>query len=76
MLKACTLIHRKPGMSAEEFQTYWCTIHADIVVQLPNVHRYVQSHPLIQEYHRSLLTPEGLMQQERKRVFPDLKEFP
>ena len=60
MLKACTLIHRKPGMSVEEFQTYWRTIHADIVVRLPNVRRYVQSHPLIQEYKKRNLIYDGL----------------
>ena len=60
MLKACTLIHRKPEMSAEEFQIYWRTIHADIVVQLPNVRQYVQSHPLIQEYKKHNLIYDGL----------------
>lgn len=60
MLKACTLIHRKSGMSVEEFQTYWRNIHADIVVQLPNVRRYVQSHPLIQEYKKRNLIYDGL----------------
>ena len=60
MLKACTLIHRKSGMSVEEFQTYWRTIHADIVVQLPNVRRYVQSHPLIQGYTKQNLIYDGL----------------
>ena len=60
MLKACTLIHRKSGMSVEEFQTYWRTIHADIVVRLPNVRRYVQSHPLIQEYKKRNLIYDGL----------------
>ena len=60
MLKACTLIHRKLGMSVEEFQTYWRTIHADIVVRLPNVRRYVQSHPLIQEYKKRNLIYDGL----------------
>ena len=60
MLKACTFIHRKPGMLVEEFQTYWRNIHADIVVQLPNVRRYVQSHPLIQEYKKRNLIYDGL----------------
>ncbi len=60
MLKACTLIHRKPGMSVEKFQTYWRTIHADIVAQLPNVRRYVQSHPLIQGYTKQNLIYDGL----------------
>ena len=60
MLKACTLIHRKPGKSVEEFQTYWRTIHADIVVRLPNVRLYVQSQPLIQEYKKRNLIYDGL----------------
>ena len=60
MLKACTLIRRKPNMSVEEFQTYWRFTHAEVVKQLPHVKRYVQSHPLIGGYRKGGLLYDGL----------------
>ena len=60
MLKACTLIRRKPNMSVEEFQTYWRFTHAEVVRQLPHVKRYVQSHPLIGGYRKGDLIYDGL----------------
>ena len=60
MLKACTLIKRKPGMDVEAFQTYWLGTHASIVKQLPFVKRYVQSHPLPGGYRKTDLIYDGL----------------
>ena len=60
MLKACTLIKRKPGMDVEAFQTYWLGTHASIVKQLPFVRRYVQSHPLLGGYRKADLIYDGL----------------
>ena len=60
MLKACTLIRRKSGMSAEDFQNYWLTTHSDIVVQMPQIKRYVQSHPLLGGYRKGALLYDGV----------------
>lgn len=60
MLKACTLIRRKPGMSVEDFQAYWRTTHADVVKKMPQVRRYVQSHPLMGGYRKGELEYDGV----------------
>lgn len=44
MVKVVTCVVRKPGMGVEEFQTYWRTRHPEVVLRLPGVRRYVQSH--------------------------------
>jgi uncharacterized protein (TIGR02118 family) len=60
MLKACTLIRRKPGMSVEDFQAYWRTTHADVVKKMPQIRRYVQSHPLMGGYRKGELAYDGV----------------
>lgn len=60
MLKACTLICRKQGMSVETFQTYWRGTHAEIVKRLPSIERYVQNHPLAGGYRKGDLIYDGL----------------
>ena len=44
MIKVVTCIKRKAGMSVEDFQTYWRERHPEVVVRLPGIRRYVQSH--------------------------------
>lgn len=44
MVKLMVLLKRKPGMSVEDFQQYWRMRHADVVMRLPGLRRYVQSH--------------------------------
>lgn len=34
MLKLMSFFKHKPGMSVEDFQAYWCTTHAEVVVTL------------------------------------------
>ena len=46
MVKVVTFLKRKAGMSVEDFQRYWRTRHPEVVVRLPGVRRYVQSHTL------------------------------
>ena len=43
---------RLPDVSVEEFQTHWRTRHADLVVRLPGLRRYVQNHTLPSGYTR------------------------
>lgn len=52
MVKIVIFFKRKPGMSVEDFQHHWRTIHADIIVRLPGIRRYVQSHVLASAYRR------------------------
>jgi uncharacterized protein (TIGR02118 family) len=44
MVKAVSFFKRKPGMPVEEFQAYWRRSHPEVVLRLPGVRRYVQSH--------------------------------
>ena len=41
------LVHRKPGMEAEEFRQYWGETHAPIAAQLPGLRKYVQNHSAV-----------------------------
>lgn len=50
MVKAISFFKRKPGMSVEGFQEYWRTAHAEIVVKMPGIRRYVQSHTRLSGY--------------------------
>lgn len=58
MIKVIYLYHRKPGLSVEDFQTYWRLTHGEIVCQIPAVSRYVQCHTLLSGYRRA--TPPQL----------------
>jgi len=50
MVKVITFLKRKAGMPVEEFQSYWRTRHPEVVIRLPGVRRYVQSHALLSIY--------------------------
>lgn len=39
---------RRPGMSTVDFLEHWRTSHADAAGQIPNLQRYVQLHPVLQ----------------------------
>jgi uncharacterized protein (TIGR02118 family) len=47
-------------MSVEAFQEYWRTRHAEIVVKLPGIRRYVQSHALLSGYRKGELDWDGV----------------
>lgn len=44
MVKMVIFFKRKSGMSVEAFQDHWRNTHASIIVRLPGIRRYVQSH--------------------------------
>jgi len=50
MIKVTELLVRKKGMTREEFQNYWRTVHGPLVMSIPenkrHVRKYVQSHTL------------------------------
>lgn len=52
MVKIVSFFKRLPGVSVEEFQTHWRTRHAELVVRLPGLRRYVQNHTLPSGYAR------------------------
>jgi uncharacterized protein (TIGR02118 family) len=52
MIKIVIFFKRKPGMSVEDFQQHWRTTHADIIVKLPGIRRYKQSHVIASAYRK------------------------
>lgn len=52
MVKAIYFIKRKPGMSLEAFRAYWLKEHAELVLKVPELCKYVQSHTLDSGYRR------------------------
>ena len=60
MIKLMSFFKRKPGMSVEAFQAYWRTKHADVVVKLPGIQRYVQSHTLLSGYRKGEPVYDGV----------------
>ncbi len=60
MIKAATLIKRKPGFSVADFQAYWLGEHPKVVTALPGIRRYVQSHALPGGYAKGELIYDGV----------------
>jgi len=60
MVKALSFFKRRPGMSVERFQEYWRTRHPDVVVKLPGIRRYVQSHTLLGGYKKGEPIYDGI----------------
>jgi uncharacterized protein (TIGR02118 family) len=60
MVKVLTLLKRKAGMPVDEFQRYWLDRHPEVVVRLPGVRRYVQSHTLASSYAKGQPVYDGL----------------
>jgi uncharacterized protein (TIGR02118 family) len=60
MVKAVSFFKRKAGMPVEEFQAYWLRDHPAVVVRLPGVRRYVQSHTLLAAYRKGEPIYDGI----------------
>ena len=43
-LRTIALLGRKPGMTFEEFDTYWRDVHAPLAEKVPGVTKYIQRH--------------------------------
>jgi uncharacterized protein (TIGR02118 family) len=52
MIKQISFFKRKAGVSVDDFQVHWRTLHADLVRRLPGLRRYVQNHTLASGYAR------------------------
>ncbi len=60
MVKALSFFKRRPGMPVERFQEYWRTRHPDVVIKLPGIRRYVQSHTLLGGYKKGEPIYDGI----------------
>ena len=60
MVKALSFFKRKSGMSVEAFQAYWRAAHAEVVVKMPGIRRYVQSHTLLSGYRKGEPIYDGI----------------
>jgi uncharacterized protein (TIGR02118 family) len=49
MLKLMILLHRREGMSVEDFRRYWRESHSPLLRQLPGLQRLVFNHGLADE---------------------------
>ena len=60
MVKAISFFKRKHGMTVEAFQSYWRASHPEVVVKLPGLRRYVQSHTLLAGYRKGEPIYDGI----------------
>jgi uncharacterized protein (TIGR02118 family) len=60
LVKAVSFFKRKSGMSVEAFQAYWRSAHAEVVVRMPGIRRYVQSHTLLSGYRKGEPAYDGI----------------
>jgi len=60
MIKTMSFFKRRRGMDVESFQARWRNAHAAVVLRLPGIRRYVQSHPPTAGYRRGELVFDGI----------------
>ena len=60
MVKALSFFKRKRGTTVETFQSYWRTSHPEVVVKMPGLRRYVQSHTLLAGYRKGEPIYDGI----------------
>jgi len=44
MAKLVALLVKKPGMSADEFRSYWKERHSPVAAKMPGLKKYIQNH--------------------------------
>ena len=78
MVKMVIFFKRKPGMSVEDFQKHWRTTHADIIVKLPGIKRYIQSHVLAASYRKGEPAYDGVAESyfETTQAMKELAKTP
>ncbi|PYN67792.1 MAG: EthD family reductase [Candidatus Rokuibacteriota bacterium] len=59
MIKAISLLVRKPGMTHEQFVKHWLEIHGPLALKVSAIRRYVQSH-IVDERRRPDIPPIGV----------------
>jgi uncharacterized protein (TIGR02118 family) len=60
MIKAIYFIKRKPGMALDAFREYWLKDHAALVLKVPGVVKYVQSHTMDSGYRKHEPVYDGI----------------
>lgn len=60
MVKTVVFFKRKSGMPVEAFTAYWRTTHAELVMRMPGLRRYVQSHTLLSGYRKGEPVYDGI----------------
>jgi len=63
MIKLVYVIHRREGLSREEFHRYWLEVHAPkvrVVVNQIRARRYIQSHTIDTPLNAALAESRGL----------------
>ena len=70
MIKIISVVKRRADMEVDAFQNYWLNVHADIVLRVPGIRRYVQSHTLIAGYRKGEPAADGIAELwlDEKRV--------
>jgi len=66
MIKFVMCLHRKPGLSREEFQEYWRYKHAPLFQSFVDTHhakRYVQDHTIDTPMNQMLRESRGMVQE-------------
>lgn len=48
--KIIEIVHRKPGLSVENYQQHWRDVHGPLGASIPQVRRYVQNHARLSAY--------------------------
>lgn len=48
--KIIEIVHRKQGMSVEDYQRHWREVHGPLGATIPAVRRYIQNHPRMSAY--------------------------
>jgi uncharacterized protein (TIGR02118 family) len=62
VIKLVFVLHRKEGMSPEEFRRYWLEDHGPLargILESLGAHRYVQSHALDTELNAAMASSRG-----------------
>jgi len=60
LIKAITLIRRKPDLTVEAFQEYWLRRHVLAIKRLPGIRRYIQNHALAENYEQGTVAYDGI----------------
>jgi len=59
MVKALYTASKKPGLSTQEFQEHWFTVHGRLCAQVPGLRRYVQNHAIPEAHPLRAMTHDG-----------------
>jgi uncharacterized protein (TIGR02118 family) len=59
-IKGVGFVTRRPDLPVDQFQRHWRDVHGPIAAAIPELRRYVQSHPLPETYARRPPPFDGL----------------